>query len=270
MKEIKSKSFTNGIVYLLKTDDGYPLEITDTFLPFYTKDAIGRQQNILTSYNVGDRTERWLIGVSCMSGCPIRCKFCATAKLKKWRNLTAHEIVEQVIFIVEKNGFKRSEGSHGSYYHIPSKEFKINYTRMGDFSLNLDNVKQAIEILDRLFCGKIHHYISTIGIKGVDYSWIKGNVTLQLSLHSLREDTRNYLIPYKNKLTIKELGQVRTESNLKTTINMTLVDEKDFDINILKECFDPQFFFIKISPLNENCISDKNGLKGIIEGKNLM
>jgi len=102
MKEIKSKSFTNGCVYALRTEDNYSVEVTDTFLPYYTKDAIGRKQNNLNNDIVGDRTERWMIGVSCMSGCPVHCKFCATGKLRKFRNLTAQEIVEQIDFALSQ------------------------------------------------------------------------------------------------------------------------------------------------------------------------
>lgn len=98
LHEIKRKEFTNGVVYALKTEDGFPLEVTDTFLPYYTKDAVGRKQNKLDNYDLGSRNERWMIGVSCMSGCPVRCKFCATGQLKKYRNLTANEIVAQVDF----------------------------------------------------------------------------------------------------------------------------------------------------------------------------
>ncbi|WP_262721636.1 hypothetical protein [Bacteroides uniformis] len=43
MKIVKSKSFGNGIVYCLRLDDGMLVETTDTFLPYYTKDAIGRK-----------------------------------------------------------------------------------------------------------------------------------------------------------------------------------------------------------------------------------
>ena len=103
LREVKSKTFSNGVVYALRTEDDYPLEVTDTFLPYYTKDAIGKKQNKLTSYELGSRKERWMIGVSCMSGCPVGCKFCATGQLKKYRNLTALEIVEQVQFILDKN-----------------------------------------------------------------------------------------------------------------------------------------------------------------------
>lgn len=68
MKELSKRTFTNGTVYLLETEDGYPVEVTDTFLPFYTKDAIGRHQNNLVSEVTGSRKERWMIGVSTMSG----------------------------------------------------------------------------------------------------------------------------------------------------------------------------------------------------------
>jgi 23S rRNA (adenine2503-C2)-methyltransferase len=94
---------------------------------------------------------------------------------------------------------------------------------------------------------------------------------LQLSLHSLDNNRRNWLIPYKNKLSISELGKIRTISKLKTTVNLTLVDESDFNINLLKDNFNPKDFFIKISPINKNTISEKNKLgDGIIKGINLV
>jgi len=236
MKFIKEKKFVNGSVYLLETEDGYPVEVTDTFLPYYTKDAIGRNQNILTSDDIGDRSERWMIGVSVMSGCPVKCKFCATGKLKKFRNLSAQEIVDQILFIITKHGFTEP---------LNSKEFKINYTRMGEPFLNIEAVKSAIAVINHYY-PDTHHYISTVGVKGSDFSFIKDNITLQFSIHSFTEDYRNWLIPFKNKMSLQEMGKVRTKSNLKTTLNLTLVNESDFDINKLKEYFDPEYFFIKL------------------------
>lgn len=261
LTEIKSKSFSNGTVYCLKTDDGYLIETTDTFLPYYTKDAIGRKQNKLDNYEMGSRLDRWMIGVSVMSGCPVRCKFCATGQMKKYRNLTAREIVDQVIFILKKNP---------EFDPKNSKEFKINMTRMGEPYLNLDEVKKAIKTL-RLSFSNIHCFISTIGIKGSDFSWIEGNITLQISLHSMNEIRRNELIPYKNKMTIEELGNIRTNSNLKTTLNCTLVDSDDWDIEVLKKNFNKDKFFIKLSPINPNEVSDKNNLgNGLIKEINLL
>jgi adenine C2-methylase RlmN of 23S rRNA A2503 and tRNA A37 len=260
MKLNRSKSFKNGSVFALITDDDYPVEVTDTFLPFYTKDAVGVKQNSLTSDVLGDRSERWMIGVSCMSGCPVRCKFCATGQLSKWRKLTAEEIVEQVDFVLQQNP---------DINFNDAKEHKINYTRMGEPFLNIEAVKKAIEMIEERFPGT-HHYVSTIGMKNSDFTWIKDNVTLQISLHSLDENRRDDLIPVSNKMALEELGKVRTESDLKTTLNMTLVDEDDFDIDKLKELFDPESFFVKLSPINPNCVSDANEMgPGIITAKNL-
>lgn len=189
MKELRKKTFKNGVVYCLQLEDGFLVETTDTFLPYYTKAAIGRHQNKLDNNELGDRTERWMIGVSTMSGCPVRCKFCATGNMKRYRNLTAEEIVEQVEFAINKAGADPSK----------AKEFKINYTRMGEPFLNIDAVKDAIRIITEKY-PNTHHYVSTIGIKGSDFSFIKGNITLQISLHSFDDDKRNWLIPYKNKM----------------------------------------------------------------------
>lgn len=261
LKEISKREFANGVVYLLETEDGLPIEVTDTFLPFYTKDAIGSNQNTLTSKNLGDRSERWMVGVSTMSGCPVRCKFCSTGQLEGYRNLTAQEIIDQVRFILSK---------HPELNFSDAMEHKINYTRMGECGLNIENLLEAIGTINEVYPGT-HHFVSTIGIKGMDTSWVKGNISLQVSVHSLRESTRDVLIPFKNKMTLKELGQIRTESNLKTTVNMTLIDEDDFDIEVLKDLFDPKYFFIKLSPINKNVISESNGLgDGIIEGVNLV
>lgn len=260
MNIVKSKVFKNGTVYCLRLKDGMLVETTDTFLPYYTKDAIDRRQNFLDNENLGSRSERWMIGVSTMSGCPVRCKFCATGNMKKYRNLTADEIVEQVIFAIEKAGFNPKG----------SQEFKINYTRMGEPFLNIEAVKEAIGKITKMY-PNTHHYVSTIGIKGSDFSFIKDNITLQISLHSFDEEKRDWLIPYPKKMSIEELGQIRTESNLKTTINLTLVNESDFDAEKLKRYFDPGEFFVKLSPINPNSISEKNNLgNGIIEGVNLV
>jgi adenine C2-methylase RlmN of 23S rRNA A2503 and tRNA A37 len=257
----KSKKFANGKVYALEFEDGKLIEVTDTHLPFYTKDAVGRKQNMLDSDDLGNRSERWMVGVSTMSGCPVGCKFCATGQMKGWRNLTAQEIVEQVEFVINNNP---------EYDPKYAKEFKINYTRMGEPFLNVDNVRKAIEMISEKY-PNTHHYVSTIGIKDADYSWIKDNITLQLSLHSLDEEKRNWLIPFRGKNTIEELGKIRTSSKLKTTLNMTLVNEDDFKICEIKKYFDKDAFFIKLSPINPNATSEKNSLgKGVIEGVNLV
>lgn len=259
MEVVNSKKFANGEVFCLKTSSGRLIETTDTFLPYYTKSIKGGT-NSLNDYHVGDRSERWMIGVSTMSGCPLKCKFCATGNMKSSKNLSASDMIAQIELMIRIN----------SQDPNTSKEFKINYTRMGEPFCNIDAVKETVEYISAKY-PNTHHYISTIGIKGSDFSWIKGNVTLQISLHACNDAKRDFLIPYANKMTIEELGQIRTESNLKTTINMTLVDEEDFDIEVLKKYFDPEFFFVKLSPINPNEYSKKNiEGDGVVHVKNLI
>lgn len=262
MQKKSSKLFENGAVYCFSLNDGKLIETTDTFLPYYTKDAIGRKQNMLDNYELGNRNERWMIGISCMSGCPVHCKFCATGQIKgKFRNLTAEEMVEQVDYI---------RNLHLEIDTNKCKEFKINMTRMGEPALNWKEIRRAVNILQEKY-PNVHIYISTIGIKGTDFSWIKGNITLQISLHSFNEKHRDWLIPYTNKMSLEELGNIRTKSNLKTTINMTLVDDNDFNLQLLKKYFDKKYFFIKLSPINKNIVSENNNLgDGIIKGINLI
>jgi len=259
LREVARRQFENGVVYALSTADGFPVETTDTFLPYYTKDAANQRTNRLRSKNFGSRWERWMIGVSCMSGCPVKCQFCATGQMKKWRRLTADEIVDQVEFILQQ---------HDGASFVAAAEHKVNYTRMGEPFLNVEAVREAIEIIESRYPGT-HHYVSTIGIAGSDFSWIRDNITLQLSLHSLHEERRNKLIPFPKKMSLQALGEIRTESALKTTLNMTLVEAADFDIGKLREFFDPAKFFVKLSPINCNEVANANALgAGIISGVN--
>lgn len=260
LKEIRKREFANGVVYALRTKDNYLVEVTDTFLPNYTKDTKYQKDNALVDTDLGCRSDRWMIGVSTMSGCPVGCMFCATGSMKKTRNLTSEEIVAQVDFILAK----RPEN------FVEAFEHKINYTRMGEPFLNIENVRAAIDTIENKYPGT-HHYVSTIGVKGSDFSWIKDNITLQISVHSLKEEQRNLLIPFKHKMSLEELGGIKTQSNLKTTVNMTLVDTSDFDIDKLKKLFNIDNFFIKLSPINPNEVSDRNNMgDGVIKATNII
>lgn len=260
LTEVRSKRFANGVVYALQTDDGYPIEVTDTFLPYYTKNATGRRRNDLVNGDLGSRRQRWMIGVSVMSGCPVGCKFCATGALPRWRRLWFDEIFDQVAFVLEKNRNVRPD---------EAMEFKINYTRMGEPFLNQQEVRSAIEELDS-HIPNVHHYLSTIGIRGSDFSWVRDNITLQLSVHSLDPERRRELIPFPT-MSLEEMAAIRVTTRNKITVNLTLVDEADFDISRMKALFDPKYFFVKLSPINTNAISDANGLGiGVIQASNLV
>ena len=255
---IESRNFINGDVYAAKIN-GKLIELTDTFLGRDTYFAIGRKSNSTPEGDsIGSRNERWMVGVSTMSGCPVRCKFCATGAIKKWKPLTAEEIVEQVEYVVQKNNLQPED----------AWEFKINYTRMGEPFLNEKEVRKAVEEIEKRYPGT-HHYISTIGIIGSDFSWIEGdNMTLQFSIHSMDSERRRDLIPVKT-MSLEEIGKVRVNTKRKITLNFSLVKPEDFDIGLIRRYFDPEYFFVKLSPINPNDIAISNGIEnGVIPQTN--
>lgn len=249
MRLIAAEPFSCGTAYVLRTDDDFSIEVCEYYRPL-TAEHAKRQSDERPAYaDYGDRTQLWRIEVSTMAGCPVRCRFCATGSLRT-RNLTAEEIVAQVEFVLAQ---------HPTIDPTRSAEFLIAYERMGEPFLNVEAVRGAIDLVERRYPGTMH-YVSTIGVKGADFSWIEGNITLQISLHSFDEARRNHLIPFRKKMSIEELGRIRTRSSRKTTLNLALADEADFDLDALRRNFDREHFFIKLSQINANFIADENGM----------
>lgn len=271
MEIIKQKKFGNGNVYALRTKTGKIVETTDTFLPYYTKNAINQNCNNLITKNFGNRSERWMIGVSTMSGCPVGCKFCATGN-KFNGNLTSEEIIEQVEFIVNQNP---------DYDPYNAKEFKILLTRMGEPALNYLEVNKAICCLKEKY-PEAAISISTIGVDNPALdSWLElskkyKNIHMQFSIHTTSEEQRNLCVPLTNKLRYQQMKEFGNQwmkipnNQRKIALNFTLIDKNEFDIKKLKEFFPKENFFVKLSPLNENRITIKNNLKGVITKANLL
>lgn len=278
---LKEKNFTNGSVYALKTSKESLVETTDTFLPYETIDAVGRKTNkILNIKNLGSRRDRWMIGASVMSGCPVKCKFCATAHIKSVKLLDKEEIIEQVDFILRKNPRIKPQ---------QAKEFRILFTRMGEPALNIAPAIKAIEILKKRFpCVQI--VISTIGIRNefleklyrLREKFNEDFIQLQFSIHSTSKRDRDWLQPYKNKMKFSEINKFAKgwvkDGYRKATLNFTItavqnqkdIRQNEFDVTKLKRYFDKRSIFIKLSPLNDNRNSMDNHLIGIIKERNLI
>ena len=269
MKVVNKKTFGNGMVFALRTESGKIVETTDTFLPYYTKNAVGRRANCLIDKDFGSRKERWMIGVSTMSGCPIGCKFCAAGG-KFHSNLTAEEIIDQVDFILDLN--KKSKPSE-------AKEFRILMTRMGEPALNFKEVTRAAELLK----GKLPFaeiLISTVGLRnGSLDAWLElskkyKEIHLQFSIHSTSEDYRDWLIPARNKVAFDEIRLFANKwmdvknNQRKISLNFTVVEGSEFDIEKIKRYFPKEHFFIKLSPVNENHYTRINNITGAIKQKN--
>ena len=140
--------------------------------------------------------------VSSQVGCPMNCAFCATGKMGFVRNLTAGEILEQVIF------FDR---------YIKNLKFKIkNYVTnvtfmgMGEPFLNYDNVMQSIKILnnkDFFNIGARSISVSTCGIvEGIKKFSEEGlQLNLAISLHAPSDKLRTELMPVNKTYSLKNI-----------------------------------------------------------------
>ena len=138
---------------------------------------------------------RLTLCISTQVGCPIDCKFCATGAMGFRRNLTAGEIVDQLI---------------QTQKHTDRRITNIVFMGMGEPLLNLKNLLKAIDIItsdDGIRIGARKITVSTVGIpdKIIELANAGKKVKIALSLHTLDENLRSKLIPMASKYPISSL-----------------------------------------------------------------
>lgn len=138
--------------------------------------------------------------VSSQVGCSLDCNFCATARLKRMRNLNPDEIYDQVVAIQEEARM---------YYERPLTN--IVFMGMGEPLLNYQNVLAAIEKIcspEGLGISPKRITLSTVGIAKMIRKLADEEVkfNLALSLHSAINETRSRLMPINETNTVEELA----------------------------------------------------------------
>ena len=217
-------------------------------------------------YRYNSFMDRTVICCSVQSGCPVGCSFCGTGK-KFIRNLTTSEIVAQVVTILTDRGifFDMAEKR--------CKKFQIMFMSMGEPALNWDNVREAIVELDKMF-PNAQLLISTVGIadKQVLLSMeslshdIKG-LGLQFSIHRSTDKLRNEIIPFKNKLTLREIRDEGIRwwnvTGRKPYLNYCIdgTNNSDADFIRLADMFSPEVFCFTFSVV---CDPDPDSIGGTL------
>ena len=136
---------------------------------------------------------RTSVCVSTQVGCPVGCLFCATADCGFVRNLTAGEIVDQVLTLQEQS---------------PARISHVVFMGMGEPLLNLDNVLKSISLLnDEIGIGVRRLTISTVGITPAirGLRELRLQLTLAISLHAPDDELRRKLIPLAAKFPLGDL-----------------------------------------------------------------
>jgi 23S rRNA (adenine2503-C2)-methyltransferase len=140
-----------------------------------------------------EEQKRLTLCVSTQVGCPLDCKFCATGTMGFHRNLTAGEIIDQVIQ-VKKNTGKRITN--------------LVYMGMGEPLLNYTNVMNSFSIITTgMGIAAIHITLSTAGLVPQIKQLADENrkIKLAISLHTLDQRLREKLMPIAKKYTLTEL-----------------------------------------------------------------
>ncbi|HMF07351.1 MAG TPA: 23S rRNA (adenine(2503)-C(2))-methyltransferase RlmN [Methylocella sp.] len=157
-------------------------------------------------------SDRGTLCVSSQVGCTLTCSFCYTGTQKLVRNLTAREIICQILIARQRLGdFPGLMPPDNGL--VPGEGFRavsnIVFMGMGEPLYNLENVRDAVHVLadgDGLALSKRRITVSTAGV--VPRMEELGRTTgamLAISLHAVRDELRDKLVPLNKKYPIHEL-----------------------------------------------------------------
>lgn len=213
------------------------------------------------------REEKWVLIVSTMDGCPVRCAFCDAGGSFR-RNLSSAEIMEQIDYMVSR----RYDSS------VKVKKFKIQFARIGEPSLN-PSVLDVLELLPGRFDAPgLLPSISSVAPSGCDLFFrrlseikekhYKGRFQLQFSVHSTDEKQRDALIPAR-KWSLEEIASFGSSfcgpGDRKVTLNFALSTTSKVDHAVISSMFDPQRFLVKITPVNPTYSSSEKNLRSAVD-----
>jgi len=195
--------------------------------------------------------------VSSQVGCSLDCKFCATSKLKRMRNLNPDEIYDQVVTINNQSL---------KYFKRPLSN--IVFMGMGEPLMNYNNLIESIEKISSdkgLNMSQKRIVVSTSGIPKMIKKLADENlkVNLALSLHSAVEKTRNQIMPFSTKFSLEDIKESLLYWYSKTKRRITFeyivwkgINDSIDDINALVSYC--KSIPSKVNLIEYNTIGDKN------------
>ncbi|MCV9938188.1 23S rRNA (adenine(2503)-C(2))-methyltransferase RlmN [Boseaceae bacterium BT-24-1] len=156
--------------------------------------------------------DRGTLCVSSQVGCTLTCTFCHTGTQRLVRNLTTEEIVTQLMVARERLGdFPNRAAPDGAFVPNDGGRFVSNivFMGMGEPLYNFDGVRDAIAVISDdqgLSLGRRRITVSTSGVvPQIEALGAQMGTMLAISLHAVRDELRNELVPLNKKYPIKDL-----------------------------------------------------------------
>jgi 23S rRNA (adenine2503-C2)-methyltransferase len=186
--------------------------------------------------------------VSSQVGCSLDCKFCATARLKRMRNLNPDEIYDQVVAIDKESKL---------YHNRPLSN--IVFMGMGEPLMNYNNVLKAIDKItspEGLGMSPKRIVVSTSGVPKMIKKMADDEVKFKLavSLHSARDSVRTSIMPFNATFPLADLREALEYWYTKTKNPITYEYVVWQGINDKKEDVDALIKFCKFAPSKVNLI----------------
>ena len=186
--------------------------------------------------------------VSSQVGCSLDCKFCATARLKRMRNLNPDEIYDQVVAIDQQSRL---------YHDRPLSN--IVFMGMGEPLMNYNNVLKAIDKItsdEGLGMSPKRITVSTSGvpkmIKKMADDGVKFN--LAVSLHSALDEVRTSIMPFNATFSLSDLREALEYWYAKTKNRITYEYVVWKGINDTQDAVDALVRFCRFAPSKVNLI----------------
>lgn len=186
--------------------------------------------------------------VSSQVGCSLDCNFCATARLKRMRNLEPGEIYDQILAIDKESRL---------YYNHPLSN--IVFMGMGEPLMNYNNVIKAIDMVtspEGLGMSPKRIMLSTSGIPKMIKKMADDDVKFKLavSLHSAIDETRAKIMPFSKNFPLKDLREALEYWYRKTKSKISYEYVVWKGINDDKASIDALVKFCKYVPCKVNLI----------------
>jgi 23S rRNA (adenine2503-C2)-methyltransferase len=148
----------------------------------------------------GDRTRR-TVCVSSQAGCAMACEFCATGQSGFVRDLTAGEIVGQVLHFARR--VRELEGADARLTNLV-------FMGQGEPFMNFENVWRAVQLLhapEGFGLGARHITLSTVGVVPVirELGHRPLQVNLAVSMHAGDDELRSQIVPLNRKYPLREV-----------------------------------------------------------------